>query len=156
MLGNEYQLKVLELLVMNEKLVSKLYTIYSEMFPEESAFWKQKVREENTHAELLQSLWSLLREGGCYFDQNRFRIEPIQLSVDYLKKTIEEARTHSLLNALSVAKSIENGLIEQNFFKFVAGDSPELSNILSDIEGDTRRHREEIGRLLDKYNLKGR
>ena len=107
----------IELLVANEELISKLYAIYAEKFPKEKEFWLNKAAEEDIHAELLQALRSIIRKNNYFFEEGRFSIKAIELSISYLENVIQKAGNYSLINALSVAEDIKNSLIEQDFLK---------------------------------------
>ena len=144
----------IELLILNEQLISKLYTIYAEKFTEEKEFWLKTAAEEDIHAGLLEGLRLILQESRSFFEEGRFSIKAIELSIAYLKDLIQKAGNHSLINALSMARDIENSLIEQGFFKVISGDSVHLKDALVKIEQDTKKHREEIQELWLKYASK--
>ncbi|MFH0917602.1 MAG: hypothetical protein V1830_00535 [Candidatus Omnitrophota bacterium] len=144
----------LRLLSENERLVSKLYTIYAEKFPEVKEFWLQKAAEENVHAELLESVRLIKQETPSFFQEDRFSIEAIELTMSFVKDLIQKAENSTLINALSMARDIEHSLIERYFFKVIPSDSPTIKNAFAKIEQDTKRHREEIQELWLKYAIK--
>ena len=144
----------IKLLIENEKLVSKLYAIYADKFTEEKKFWLEKVAEENTHAELLEGIWSIIQEIPSFFEEDRFSIEAIELTTSFVKDSIQKAESCSLIDALSMAREIEHSLIERYFFKVMPGDSVLVQNAFVKIEQDTKKHREEIQELWLKYASK--
>ena len=144
----------IELLIENEELVSKLYTIYAKKFPEEKEFWLEKAAEEDVHAELLKGVRPIMQETPSFFQEDRFSMEAIELSIAFVKDLIQKAENSSLINALSMARDIEHSLIERNFFKVMPRDSIPLKNAFIKIEQDTKKHREEIQELWLKYAIK--
>jgi hypothetical protein len=144
----------IELLIENEELVSKLYTIYAKKFPEEKEFWLKKAAEEDVHAELLKGVRPIMQETPSFFQKDRFSMEAIELSVAFVKDLIQKSENSSLINALSMARDIEHSLIERNFFKVMPRDSILLKNAFIKIEQDTKKHREEIQELWLKYAIK--
>ena len=56
----------------------------------------------------------------------------------------------SLINALSVALSIEESMIERKFFDVFETDSAELRDVLLNLAAETKRHREQVRKLRDE------
>lgn len=143
----------IELLIENEELVSKLYAIYAEKFPEEKEFWRRKAAEEDAHAELLKGVRPIVQEPPSFSKEERFSVEAIELSIAFVKDLIQKSKSSSLINALSMARDIEHSLIERNFFKVMPSDSILLKNAFVKLEQDTKKHREEIQELWLKYAI---
>ncbi len=144
----------IELLILNEQLVGSLYSIYAEKFPEEKQFWLSLAAEESTHAELLEGVRDIAEEIPNFLKQDRFSISDIELSISFIKDLIKKAENFTLLNALFMARDLENSVIEKYFFKIMSADSHFVQSTFSRIEQDTKRHREKIQELLLKYNSK--
>ncbi len=142
----------IELLILNEQLVSSLYNIYARKFPEEKEFWLKKVNEENSHVQLLIGIQSIIENAPSYIvKEDRFSAEAINTSIVFIRELIEKAESFSLINALSMARDIENSLIEKDFFKIIPADPTNVKNAFSKIDQDTKRHRAEIQELWLKY-----
>jgi len=147
-------MQAIELLIENEKLVSRLYAIYADKFIELRDFWVKKVVQENTHAELLEGIWSISQEIPSFFEEGRFSKEAIEMEASLVKDSIQKSKNCSLIEALAAAGEIENGLIERSFFKVMPGDSNFVQDAFAKIEQDTKKHREEIQELRLKYAAK--
>jgi hypothetical protein len=144
----------LELLILNEQLVGSLYNIYAEKFPEERHFWLEIAEEEGTHAQLLEGVREISREIPSVIKADRFSPADIELSIAFVKDLIKKAEGFTLLNALFMARDIENSLIEKYFFKVLSADSHFVQATFSRIEQETKNHREKIQNLLSKYTSK--
>lgn len=77
-----------------------------------------------------------------YFKEERFKVEAIKTSLEYLKSQIDEAQNNkiSAKHALSVARDIESGLIEKKFFEVFEPDCREIKQVLLDLAAATREH----------------
>jgi rubrerythrin len=53
----------------------------------------------------------------------------------------------SLIKALSIARDIENGLIEKKFFEVFEGDPIELKQVLLNLAAATREHHNRIEKV---------
>ncbi|TET10801.1 MAG: hypothetical protein E3J83_00055 [Candidatus Atribacteria bacterium] len=53
----------------------------------------------------------------------------------------------SLIKALSIARDIENGLIEKKFFEIFEGDPIELKHVLLNLAAATREHYNRIEKV---------
>ena len=142
------KIQVIERLAEFEQTVGKLYKIYAEKFPEHKAFWSDLVLEEENHANLINKITSIF-EKTAHFDEGRFKISTLRNTLDYVKKEIDIALNEkmSLINALSVALSLEEGIIESAFYTVIKEDSIELKNLLQQIEAETKQHRMKIREL---------
>jgi hypothetical protein len=146
-------MKSIELLIENEKSVSRLYALFAERFSEEKKFWLKKSAEEDTHAELLEGIDRIVRETPALFAEGRFNAEVIESTTELVKDALQKSKSCSLPEALTIAREIENSLIERNFFKVISSDSALVRDAFNQIEQDTKIHREEIQELWLKYAL---
>jgi hypothetical protein len=147
-------MEILELLILNERLVSELYSNYAFKFPEEKTFWFNKSSEENVHAEVLEGVRSIIEEIPSFFKKHKFDREALELSVANLKELIKKSSDHSIVEALAVAQDIENSLIEQEFFKVIATDLPPFKEAMLKLERDTKKHASEMQEKFRKYSAK--
>lgn len=138
----ENQIKVTEMLARNEEIVSKLYKTYAEKFPAHKEFWSRLAEEETEHADWIGKLYSQIKEGSVYFNEKRFKIEAIQKLQKHLNNRLARAQKEEipLLNALSIARDIENALLENKFFEIFEGDTVELKHVLTDLAASTKDH----------------
>ena len=143
------QLKVIKLLAEHEKVIGQLYKEYARKFPEQKNFWSKIAREEIEHASWIFKLRSKIEEGSLYFKEGRFKMEAIKTSLGYLKSQITEVQNNkiSAKNALSVARDIENGLIEKKFFEVFEPDCREIKQVFLDLATATRDHSNRIEKI---------
>ena len=143
------QLEVIKLLAEHEKVIGQLYKEYARKFPEQKNFWSKIAREEIEHASWIFKLRSKIEEGSLYFKEGRFKMEAIKTSLGYLKSQITEAQNNkiSAKNALSVARDIENGLIEKKFFEVFEPDCREIKQVFLDLATATRDHSNRIEKI---------
>jgi rubrerythrin len=145
----EKQIEIIELLAEHEKEISRLYQEYARKFPEQKDFWSKIAREEIEHASWIFKLRSKIKEGTLYFKEGRFKMEAIKTSLEYLKSQITEAQNNkiSAKNALSVARDIENGVIEKKFFEVFEPDCREIKQVFLDLATATREHSNRIEKI---------
>ena len=143
------QLEVIKLLAEHEKVIGQLYKEYARKFPEQKNFWSKIAREEIEHASWIFKLRSKIKKGSLYFKEGRFKMEAIKTSLGYLKSQITEAQNNkiSAKNALSVARDIENGLIEKKFFEVFEPDCREIKQVFLDLATATREHSNRIEKI---------
>lgn len=133
---------VIQKMIELEETVGRLYEIYHDLFPAQKGFWDRLAAEEKTHAEWISKFLLTSKHGTISLQPNRFKIEPIQMTLDSLAKQIKKAREGkvTLLEALSFAFNFENGLVEKEFFKIVDADSDALKKLLGSLSLATENH----------------
>ncbi len=131
---------------MLERVIGQLYKIYAKKFPPDYSFWIQLSREEEEHARLVKELEKEVRQGNLTFDDQRFKVNAIQTTIQYIQKKINQANDSSMTeqDAYHIALDIENGLLEKNFFKTFKADQPGLKDVLNKLILDTAEHRNRI------------
>ena len=142
---------IIEMLAKNEEAVAQLYSAYADRFTEYKDFWSGLAVEEIGHATELRKLCGIAGEGSLYIKEGRFNNTAINNFSSYVKKESEPERVQasSLINALSVALSIEESMIERKFFDVFEADSVELRHVLLSLAAETKRHREQVRQLHD-------
>jgi len=161
--GEVYQAKLIELMKEYELVLSELYQSYALRFTEEAELWKMMAEEEKTHAYWIQTLLDREGDGTIYFDEKRFSIIPLEQLIKDAKResVLASSENTNLLRALSVAFDIENGMIENGYFKAFAGDSAEFKNVIEMLSQGTIVHRdrvrvrwqEELGKITEKEGI---
>lgn len=149
MLLSEIQLKAIELLVEYEITIGRLYKEYAQKFLDWKDFWSKLSAEERGHANWILKLRSKIKEGSVYFKEDRFNKEAIKTSLKYLNNQLSQAQMQdiSLTKALSIARDIEDGLIEKKFFEIFEGDPIELKHVLLNLAAATREHYNRIEKV---------
>jgi len=115
---NPNQEKIIQQLVAQERLLSKLYTIFAEQFPNYAAFWTKLSKEEENHAKLIEKLRQAEQKGLVFFDESKINIYSLKTFIDGLEKLVKKAEKaeFTLLSAFACAVDYKSALIEQNVF----------------------------------------
>jgi rubrerythrin len=126
----------------HERAIARLYQAYSSRFDEYGIFWGDLAQEELKHAACLNKLRTLLKEDPAIVIVERFSVDAIRFSIDYVNELIGRASqpNFELINALSLAKKLEESLLEKNFFEALSGDSQETREALEFLANETERH----------------
>lgn len=146
------ELKIIELLSQNELTISKLYSTYAEKFPEYAEFWTKIAQEEVNHSDAVLKLTKYLDNKKLFFNPDRFTQETINHSINFKKKLIEEAQTQniSFINAISMAFTLEEALLEKNFFEIFETDDPKFQEAMDYLAKSTQKHIREIKAVWQK------
>ena len=138
----------------HERAISRLYQAYSSRFDEHAEFWAGLSQEELKHAACLNKLRTLLQEDTGVVIVERFSVDAIRFSINYIDELIECASRpdFEFINALSLAITLEEALLEKNFFEVFSGDSQEVQEALEFLANETERHSKIL--LKIKRNLK--
>ena len=141
----------LQVLIGHEAAVGRLYQVFSEIFPTHEAFWRGLASEEQGHAGRLGELiadpaindW-LIRESGL-------RLQAIRSSIGYVESQIERAQEGrlTLLQALAVARDLENALIEEHFSKMSRSLHVAATPILLELAAETEGHRTMLASAIE-------
>ena len=131
---------------MLERVIGQLYKIYAKKFASDYSFWIQLSREEEEHAKLVKELEKEVKQENLTFDNQRFKVNAIQTTIQYVQKKIKQANDSSMTerDAYHIALDIENGLLEKNFFKTFKTDQAGLKDVLNKLIHDTAEHRNRI------------
>lgn len=144
--------ELVNLLMQYEKELAKLYATFATTFPEHSSFWKKLSNEELMHAALVKEILQKVDNKTVFIDSSRFKIRPLEISIEYAQEVSEKAEKGELnmLGALSIANTIENSIIEANYYEVFAGDSAGLNQALKKLQEASALHRQQIRALLEK------
>lgn len=144
--NKEEQINIVTNLGKYEQLLSQLYSIFSNLFPEYSSFWHDLSVEENTHALILATLKSMIGDGSFSFENRHFKVPDILSNVDYIKRYIESVHeSHiEIKDALKFSLEIESSPLEDDVFKVYDSDPEEVKKFLKTLYEDTVRHRNKI------------
>lgn len=139
---------VMSMLIRHEEAVEKLYRLYAGKFPELAAFWNHLAAQEKGHAGLLHQLNVKLKEGTLRFSAERFNLETIRISAEFVEHQIDIANRETLtvLDALASAIRTEDQSIEVNAFGMFceANVDPEICELFTRIREQEREHRQAI------------
>ncbi|MGE5415482.1 MAG: hypothetical protein ACM3UZ_01725 [Acidobacteriota bacterium] len=149
--------KIIDLLVEHELAFARLYSVYSEHFPEYSEFWRTLAAEEEDHADWIRRLQRDADEGKLFIKDGRFNEKSIQSSLKYVTELTDSAQNNKplLINALSTSLWTERAMIEQKFFEIFSGDSAELVRTLSSLKEHTQEHIIRLENILNEVKQIG-
>ncbi len=147
-------LEAIELLAENEMVISRIYRVFSERFPEYQDFWEKMAEEETQHAAMFRSVVPEVKEGTVRFKAQCLDETSFGMFQDYLKFSLARAREQDipLKDAFETALAIEHDLIERSFFDLFEADRGELMVILEGLASSTREHHR---RLVDAVEKSG-
>jgi len=135
-------LETIELLAENEMVISRIYRVFSERFPDYHDFWEKMAEEEIQHADMIRSVVPEVKEGTVRFKAQRFDETSIGMFRDYLKVSLARAGEQDipLKDAFETALAIEHDLIERSFFDLFEADTGELNLVFEGLASSTREH----------------
>lgn len=133
---------VINALAKHEECVSELYQQYALRFPEMEGFWTLLAAEEMSHADVVQYLLQKIEEGAAHSTAHHLKLDVIRRSCDYIQEEIHRAKNTPItrINALSIALSLEQAIIERKFFEAFAEDSAEVAQILATLREGATEH----------------
>ncbi len=144
-------IRALDLLKEHEIAIGRLYAAYARRFPRDREFWLGLSREEQQHAEWVESLRLRIDEDPSSLVVNRFPTGTIELSLAYVSRLIENADASSLtrVNALSVALDLERALLEHKYFEVFQSDNPQIERTLQLLRQSTQSHLQKVRHLWE-------
>lgn len=151
---SDFQISKIELVAQFESAVMELYWVYSQKFPEHEVFWVAMADDERKNTEWVRSTIENIKNGVIEYNRDRFNIEAIRTSLNFVKSQIQAAQDHpvSLKTALGNATGIEDSLAKKKFYEIVKDDSPEGRRIYQQFAVENQKHRERLSlfRQLNK------
>ena len=85
----EYQLKILDYHIEKELLLSNLYYLFAQKFPEHKNVWLSASREEREHAGWIKYLEKYAVQGIVHFDEGKTKTYTLMAFIKYLDGIIE-------------------------------------------------------------------
>jgi len=141
-----YQEKIIQQMVTQEKLLSRLYALFAQQFPEYAEFWGKLSKEEETHSKLIEKLWEAEKKGLVFFDEGRVKTNTLNLLIGRLEEVVEKAerRGFDLPAAFAYAVDYESALIEKNVFTHFDSLNDKIKGSLKRLQSETLKHVERI------------
>ena len=144
--------EIIKLLGEHEQALGELYYKYSQRLANRK-FWQKIAKDERVHYQWVQTLWviSLKKEDKekIHLNEEKFHQAAIASSLDFVKKLIQEADSHNLIEALKNALKLEQLMIEKKYFAIFQSDSPKVKQILTDLDNATIEHIERVNLELE-------
>ena len=137
-----YQEKIIQQMATQEKLLSRLYALFSQQFPEHAEFWEKLSKEEEAHSKLIEKLWEAEKKGLVFFDEGRVRTYTLNLIIGRLEELVEKAekRVFDLPSAVAIAVDYESGLIEKKIFTHFDSLNDKVKGSLKRLQDETLKH----------------
>lgn len=141
----------LEALISHEATVGRLYEAFSELFPSRSEFWRRLATEERGHADRLRQLASEPTVEEWLLRQSGLRLQAVRSSIVYVETQIERAHAGGLglLQALVIARDLEEALIEEQFARMSRSSHVTASPVLAELAAETEAHRATLAAALE-------
>ncbi len=144
-------INALDLLKDHEEALGRLYAAYALRFPSDREFWLGLSREEQQHANWVQSLRSRIEDNPSSLVVDRFPAAAIEHSLAYVAKLIEraEASGTTRINALSNALDLERALLEHRYFEVFSSGDPQIQRTLQLLQQSTQTHLRKVQDLWE-------
>ena len=148
-------LEAIEALAENEMLISWLYKMFAERFPDYRDLWGRMAEEETQHAGMIRSVVPEVKEGTVRFKTEGLDKTSIDMFHDYLKFSLARAREQDipLRDAFETALAIEHDLIERSFFDLFETDTSELALIFEGLASSTIEHHRRLVRAIEQSGI---
>jgi len=145
----EHQMTIIQLLAQYEKTIGMLYQLYSEKFPNETAFWKNLSEAEEHHAFLLEMLASKMASRHLFYNLGEFDPKRIRKKIALLEEKIETVKKSSpeefgFEDAMKDALETEASILEAHFYDIVESDMKEFQVVADILKKETRLHAKQI------------
>ena len=136
------QAQTIGLMAAHEAAMGELYRLYAAKLPDSASLFESLATAERDHARSLADFADGVKKGLVHIDPQRFSAVAVLNSLDFIKERQAEANSSSvtLVQALSVAHDMEEGLIENRYYEVADGDCAELKNLLQRLSQETAAH----------------
>ena len=139
-------IREIDVLREHEKVIGRLYAAYAARFPQDRDVWLGLSQEEQQHAAWIESLQAKVEQESSGLLVNRFPVEAVKHSIDYVNKLIDNANRPDLtpVKAFSAALDLERALLENRYFEIFETDSAEVQHVLNSLAQGTKAHIERV------------
>ena len=141
---------ILGLMKNYELVLKKLYELFAQKIPQEKEFWLKLSEEESKHAYWLEILDMNLKKQEVILDDDSVNAEAVKSSFSDVRKSIEYFNKAEIASeeALKLAVSLENHMIEQDFFQSSHGQIKDFDQTMNLLREETLRHGEVLRQKL--------
>lgn len=154
---NSEQKKLVDLFVMQELLIGKLYKLFSYRYPEHKVFWTKMASEEHLHASWIKRLAQRDTTDKFRFSQGELRLPVLTSSIESIEGFISDFkknRDFSITQAVSLSLHLEKALWERNVFQCFEGDSDEVRKVMDNLNLEQKLHIKKIDLFASKLQKK--
>lgn len=136
----------------NETAIAGLYELFARAFDADRALWTGLANEEHQHAAwILSALEAMTPDQRLQLDVQA-RVPAIDLMIAYVASLADRCRRGELtrITALSLARDLENSLLEGRMLASIATSAGRLAGLQADLIRATTAHRKRIADVLDR------
>lgn len=150
---SSFQISKIELIAEYASAVMELYWVYSEKFPEHRTFWIDMADDERKNTEWIRSTIEQIRSGKIDYNRDRFNIEAIRISMNFIKAQITTALDQpvNLQTALANAASIEDSVAKKRFYEIIKDDNQEARQLYQKFTIENQKHRDKLNQFRQKF-----
>ncbi len=146
---------LLSLFVEHEMAVSELYEAYAEKFLSMKEFWATLSWEEQDHAKKIREFSEMVKKEFARFNSIKFNAVVIRSSLEYIAKELVKAKKGdiALVNALTVALSIEKAPIDGEIFESFTGFTAEAKKLVRELVASFDDHYQTIQTAWSEHRI---
>jgi hypothetical protein len=150
---SSFQISKIELIAEYASSVMELYWVYSEKFPEHKTFWIDMADDERKNTEWIHSTIEQIRSGKIDYNRDRFNIEAIRISMNFIKTQIQETLDQpvSMQTALANAASIEDSVVKKRFYEIIKDDNQAAQLLYQKFTAENQKHREKLNQFRQRF-----
>jgi rubrerythrin len=138
-----FQISKIELIADYASAVMELYWVYSEKFPEYKTFWIDMADDERKNTEWIRSTIEQIKSGKIDYNRDRFNIEAIRISMNFIKAQSQ--------TALANAAGIEDSVAKKKFYEIIKDDNQEARNLYQKFSAENQKHRDKLNQFRQKF-----
>ncbi len=136
-------------MIRQEFLLAKLYTLFTEQFPEQGEIWDDLAKDEKKHAGWLNQFYDAGEKGLILFDEGKIKTYTMNSYIEHLMGILARAENQELTQsqAITFALDLERSLIEKNAFTHFDSTSEKTRSILKRLTIETENHIKKVQSL---------
>ena len=153
----DHILEAMELMAQAESTVERLYETCASLWKADGDFWQGLALEEKIHSEHIRSMISILTGNPGNFQPGRpFSAIALKTFISGVERDIESVTQFAMpeLNALNIARDIEQALIEGRFTEVVQTEDKSFRALADKIVRDTATHRWQVEKKIAQLQAK--
>jgi rubrerythrin len=144
-----YQKNIIELLFKQELLLSQLYELFANKFPEYSEFWMDLSKEEKTHAQWIKKLYHAEKKDLVLFDEGKTKTYTLQTVIKHTENVIAQVKEGEFTLEMAIGHTLdfERSILEKDFIKFFKTTDDKVKAVMDKLDKETKKHISQIQEL---------
>ena len=134
-----------------ERSLSQLYGKCAEAWPEGKDLWQKLSRDEELHAQYVETVVELVKSNPGAFELNpSFKSAASATFIKYVASVLGKVDSQSVTHdtMLFIARDIEQALLEAGYSGLVKTRNAEYRALLTQLIKDTERHRDSLAQKI--------